>query len=121
MTHSQSVDRRVESERAAVLAAYLLHLGGSAAALSGVLALALPNLIAVALNYTKRADVGTLLSSHHAWMIRTFWWALPWVALGLVTAPVLVGWPILAIVWIWFVYRHVLGLIRLANGESMSQ
>jgi len=115
---AQSVDA-VEPERAAVLVAYLLHLVGSAGALPGLFALSLPNFVALAMNYVKRSGAGSLLSSHHAWMIRTFWWALPWAALGYVTTKVAVGWLILGLVWLWYVYRHVLGLIRLANGEPM--
>ncbi len=109
----------VEPERAVVLVAYLLHLVGSAGALPGLLALSLPNLVALAMNYAKRAGAGSLLESHHAWMIRTFWWALPWAALGHLTTGLAVGWLILGLVWLWYVYRHVLGLIRLANGEPM--
>lgn len=111
--HTQSVDANIESDRAVVLIAYVLHLIGSVAAI--------PSLIALALNYLKRNDVDELLASHHAWMIRTFWWALLWLVLGAVTTLVLIGWLILGLAWLWYVYRHVLGLIRLANGESMPQ
>ena len=41
------------------------------------------------------------------------------VVLGWLTTVLLVGWLILGLAWLWYVYRHVLGLIRLANGESM--
>src|SRR5512147_977380 len=41
-----------------------------------------PSLIAVVLNYVKRADVrGTWLESHFRWQIRTFWYGLLWVCL----------------------------------------
>ncbi|HEX6994007.1 MAG TPA: hypothetical protein VF339_07645 [Gammaproteobacteria bacterium] len=109
--HSQSVGANVESERATVLLAYVLHLIGSVSAI--------PSLIGLLLNYLKRGDVDERLASHHGWMIRTFWWALLWVVVGWVTTILLVGWLILGLVWLWYVYRHVLGLIRLANGESM--
>lgn len=108
---SESVEPGVESERAATLVAYVLHLLGSVAAL--------PSLIALVINYVKRNEVDAILASHHAWMIRTFWWALPWVLLGFITKVVLIGWLILGLVWLWYVYRHILGLIRLANGEAM--
>jgi len=109
--HSQSIDAHADSERATVLIAYVLHLIGSIAAI--------PSLIGLLLNYLKRSEVDALLASHHRWMIRTFWWALLWVVIGWVTTVVLVGWLILGVAWLWYVYRHVLGLIRLANGESM--
>lgn len=115
----EPLDAQVEPERAAVLVAYLLHLAGSAGALAGLLALSLPNVVALVMNYVKRSGAGSLLESHHAWMIRTFWWALPWAVLGLLTTGFVVGWLILGLAWLWYVYRHVLGLIRLANGERM--
>jgi len=108
---SESVDVNVEPERTTVLVAYVLHLIGSVAAV--------PSLIGLVVNYLKRGDVDEALSSHHRWMIRTFWWALLWIVVGWVTTVLLFGWLILGVAWVWYVYRHVLGLIRLANGESM--
>src|SRR4026209_1263531 len=41
-----------------------------------------PSIIAVILNYVKRADVrGSWLESHFLWQIRTFWYGLLWVVL----------------------------------------
>lgn len=108
---SESLGTNVDSERAFTLAAYVLHLIGSVA---GV-----PSLIALVLNYLKRSESASLFGSHHEWMIRTFWWALLWVVIGWVTTFVLIGWLILGLLWLWYVYRHILGLIRLANSESM--
>jgi uncharacterized membrane protein len=110
--HSQSVPANLEADRAIVLVAYVLHLIGSVAAV--------PSLIGLLLNYLKRNEAEPLLASHHDWMIRTFWWALLWLAIGFITTILVIGWLIVALVWVWYVYRHVLGLIRLANGESMA-
>jgi len=42
-----------------------------------------PSIIAVILNYVKRSEVrGTWLDSHYSWQIRTFWYALLWLAIG---------------------------------------
>ena len=42
-----------------------------------------PSIIAVILNYVKRSEVrGTWLDSHFSWQIRTFWFALLWLAIG---------------------------------------
>ena len=108
----QGVDASVESERATVLLAYVLHLGGS---IAGV-----PSLVGLALNYLKRHDADPALTTHHHWMTRTFWWALGWLVLGVLTTALFIGWLVIAIAWLWYVYRQVLGLIRLANGESMA-
>ncbi|HEX7079950.1 MAG TPA: hypothetical protein VF329_02915 [Gammaproteobacteria bacterium] len=111
--HSESLGANVESERALVLVAYVLHLIGSVSAL--------PSIVGLIVNYLKRPDGDSLLRSHHDWMIRTFWWALFWVVIGWIARFVLIGYAILALVWLWFVYRHILGLIRLANGEPPPQ
>jgi uncharacterized membrane protein len=38
-----------------------------------------PSLIGLVINYVKRGDArGGFLDSHHAWLIRTFWYGLLW-------------------------------------------
>ena len=100
-----------ESERTVVLIAYVLHLVGSIAGLTSI--------VGLILNYVRQDHYGEPLNSHHRWMIRSFWWALLWLVIGFVTSPIGIGWLILGLAWLWYVYRHVRGLINLANGESM--
>jgi uncharacterized membrane protein len=101
-----------ESDRALVLACYVLHLIGAIAGL--------PSVIALVLNYLKRADVDSTLGSHHRWMIRSFWWTFAAVFLGALTWWVFVlGWLICAAAWLWYVYRHLRGLVRIISGEPM--
>ncbi len=51
-----------------------------------------PSIIAVIINYAKRADArGTWLESHFRWQIRTFWYALLWVVIALLLAITLIG------------------------------
>ena len=85
-----------------------------------------PSIIAVILNYVKRADVrGTWLESHFQWQIRTFWYGLLWVALclGFIVITfglgVIVAWLPLEIITIWFVYRIVRGWLALNAGQPM--
>jgi uncharacterized membrane protein len=69
-------------------AAYVLHAVG--------LFMLWPALIGLIVNDVKRSDVpGSLIETHHGWMIRTFWFALLWyaLALSLIVAGV---WPIVA-------------------------
>lgn len=108
----ESLGTSVESERSLVLVAYVLHLIGSVTAL--------PSIAALVLNYVKRRDTGSVLGSHHDWMIRTFWWAVLWSIIGFILTLVFIGWLVLGLVWLWYVYRHIFGMIRLANGEPMS-
>jgi len=102
----------IEQDRTVVLAAYILHLVG---AIAGV-----PSLIGLLLNYLKRHDCAEPLASHHRWMIRSFWWALLWALLGVVLIFVVVGWLVILIAWVWYLYRHVRGLVSLLNGSPMS-
>lgn len=88
-----------------------------------------PSLVAVVLNYARRSDVrGTWLESHFRWQIRTFWWALLWVALAaLVSAPLVLalGLGILTfgamvlVVGLWVSYRVARGWIALSGRRPM--
>lgn len=107
-----SVERTsVESERTLVLVSYVLHLVGSIAGVTSI--------IGLIVNYVKRGQYDELFDSHHAWMIRTFWWAMLWVVIGCITVLILIGWAILFVVWVWYIYRHVRGLIAFLNGQPM--
>ena len=83
-----------------------------------------PSLIAVTLNYFKRAEAaGTALESHFRWQIRTFWFALPWALLGLVLWLTLLLIPFAIVVWVitglWVTYRVARGWIALARSKPM--
>jgi uncharacterized membrane protein len=107
-----SIERSsVESDRTLALVAYALHLFGAIAAI--------PSIIGLIINYVKRDRYDELFDSHHAWMIRSFWWAIFWCVLGFVTIVIGVGVVILLFAWVWYVYRHVRGLLALINGEPM--
>lgn len=99
----------------AAMIAYILHLLG---AITGVL-----SVVALVINYIKRGDDGPEMDSHHSWMIRTFWWAIFWCIIVALTYFVLVGflvgWIGFGIIWFWYVYRHVRGLINLTEAKSM--
>lgn len=104
--------RRVRTgDNAAALVAYVLHLVGTITAL--------PSIIALVINYIKRHDGDPIADSHHAWMIRTFWWAVLWWIIGALTWIFLVGIAIAGVAWLWFIYRHVRGLIRLLDDQPM--
>ena len=97
------------------IVAYVLHLLG---AITGIL-----SIVALIINYVKRGDDGAVMDSHHSWMIRSFWWAILWcILIGasyLVLVGFVVGWIAFAIVWIWYIYRHVRGLINLTEERPM--
>ena len=83
-----------------------------------------PSIIAVILNYVKRgAAAGTYLESHFRWQIRTFWFALRWVVIGVVPFITVIGiqlaWGIWGLTGLWVLYRIVRGWIALAGGKGM--
>lgn len=121
--------------------AYGLHVTG--------LFLFWPALFGLFLDYVKRRDVeDTILASHYAWLIRTFWWSALWGVLiigamlwAIVPNAVRIGelartgdylsipWELIAagvlgslgisIVWFWTVYRYTRGILRLSDGRAV--
>lgn len=74
----------------------------------------------VIINYVKRdAVAGTWLESHFRWQIRTFWIALAWSIVGIVTLFVFIGIFILGVAAMWFLYRAIKGWIELSEGKPM--
>jgi uncharacterized membrane protein len=83
-----------------------------------------PSIIAVILNYVKRADVrGTWLDSHFSWQIRTFWYALLWLVIGGVLFVTVVGIPFAIVLWlatgIWVLYRIIRGWLALSSRRAL--
>jgi uncharacterized membrane protein len=73
------------------------------------------------LNYLKRDEVkGTYLESHFAWQMKTFWFALLGVILGWLLAIVLIGFLILGVVGLWYIYRIVKGWLAFNDGKELS-
>jgi uncharacterized membrane protein len=83
-----------------------------------------PSIIAVILNYVKRSEVrGTWLDSHFSWQIRTFWYALLWLAIGGVLFLTVVGIPFAVVLWfatgIWVLYRIIRGWLALTSTKEL--
>jgi len=97
-----------------------------AATVIGAFLIGWPSIIAVIVNYVKRADArGTWLESHFRWQIRTFWFGLLWVALcvSLVVFTLFLATPIAVVLWailtVWFIYRIARGWRALAANQPM--
>jgi uncharacterized membrane protein len=83
-----------------------------------------PSIIAVILNYVKRSEVrGTWLDTHFSWQIRTFWFALLWLAIGAILFVTVVGIPFAFALWfatgIWVLYRIIRGWLALLSAKVM--
>jgi uncharacterized membrane protein len=77
-------------------------------------------IVAIILNYVKRDDVaGTMYESHFRWQIRTFWFGLLWFVIGCLTFWFIVGFIVWIASGIWFIYRIVIGWLRLSEGKPM--
>lgn len=69
-------------------------------------------IVSVIMAHIKRSDtVGTWLESHHRYLIRTFWFGLLGYIVGFVTSPIIVGYIILIITWLWTIYRVIKGFL----------
>jgi uncharacterized membrane protein len=78
--------------------------------------------VALILDLVKREDAhGTWQASHFRYRIRTVLWAAGWYV---VTAPLwflflIPGWIAWVLISIWFLYRIVLGLVRMNKQQAM--
>jgi uncharacterized membrane protein len=76
--------------------------------------------VAVIINYIQRDEVaGTWLESHFRWQIRTFWYSLLWLGVGLATLIVVVGFFVLMGSALWMLYRAIKGWLSLEEGKAM--
>ena len=99
---------------------YALHgfavftgLVGSATIIGSFVA-SLPSIAAIVLNYWNQAAVrGTWLESHFRWQIRTFWFAVMWIAVSVLMVITVIGVPfaiaVLLLAGLWILYRIVRG------------
>jgi uncharacterized membrane protein len=83
-----------------------------------------PSIIAVIVNYVKRGEVrGTWLDSHFRWQLRTFWFALLWLAVATLLMFTLIGIPAALLLMLgaglWVLYRIVRGWLALLDGKPM--
>src|SRR5215469_8386032 len=102
-----------DNGRTITIVAYVLHLLG---AVTGLL-----SVIALIMNYVVLGEHGEMMDSHQRWMIKSFWYALLGflicVALVITVIGIPLAWLGAISVWIWYIYRHIKGLIDLAESN----
>ena len=96
----------------------------SAITVVGAFVFGVPSIIAVIVNYVNQPNArGTFLESHFRWQIRTFWYALMWILIGIVLFITIIGIPISWIVivgaGIWVIYRIARGWLTLQDRKPM--
>lgn len=86
----------------------------------GYLTAGMSAIAAIIINYIKREDAeGTPYASHFKWQIRTFWWSLVWMILGLMLALIAVGVIVLWVSAIWMLYRIIKGWLYLYDNKPL--
>ncbi len=78
-------------------------------------------LVGVILAYVKRDDMrGTIFHDHMRYLIRTFWGTLLGTLLGVLLLVVLVGYLVLALAGVWYIFRVVVGIIRMLDNRPVT-
>jgi uncharacterized membrane protein len=96
----------------------------TAATIIGAFVFGMPSIIAVVINYLKKAEArGTFLESHFRWQIRTFWFGLFWSLIGGFLFFTFIGIPLavalLFAAGLWVIYRIARGWLRLRDRRPM--
>ena len=120
MAQQLVLDQGVEDAKQTARILYLAH------GCTFFFSLGMLSFLPLIFNYLKRPDtVGTLVYSHHTWMIRSFWTyiALMVVAVALLVMTLGLGfffaWGIGACAWLWKAYRLIRGFLDLNSNRAM--
>jgi uncharacterized membrane protein len=118
MTQELILDRKVEDEKNTARMLYFVH------GLTFFFSMGLLSIIPLIINYSKRPDTqGTLVYSHHTWMIHSFWWFVCWMVVGGVLFLTFIGiplaWLVWGVAWLWKAYRLIRGFIDLNSNRAM--
>ena len=118
MPHDAIVDSKLEQEKQTARLLYVGH------ALTFFFSLGMLSFIPLIINYVQRPDTqGSLVYTHHTWMIRSFWFYVLWMAvaimLGITIILIPLAWLVFAGAWLWKAYRLIKGFIDLNSNRPM--
>jgi uncharacterized membrane protein len=118
MTQQLVLDRGLEDAKQLARILYLVH------GATFFFSLGLLSFLPLIVNYIKRPDtVGTLVHSHHTWMIRSFWIYIICLFVAILLAITLIGIPLAWLLglgaWLWKAYRLIRGFVDLNNNRAM--
>jgi uncharacterized membrane protein len=99
-------------ERQMALIIYILFL----APLGG-----LTHVVGLVMAYVARDSAPAWLQSHYTYLIRTFWIGLLLFVAAAALCLLLIGFALLPLVFVWFVVRCAVGLMRLFRNEPIPQ
>jgi len=100
----------ISDERQMALIIYILFL----APLGGV-----THIIGLVLAYVARDSAPAWLQTHYTYLIRTFWMGALYFSIALALCLLLIGIALLPLVFLWFIVRCAVGLMRLYRNEPM--
>lgn len=76
-------------------------------------------LIGAVIAHVKRGSAPPWLATHYRWQIRTFWWSLLFSVIGVLTLRYQIGWAIVTLTLIWYIYRAIKGWVRLSGDRAV--
>ncbi|WP_245608516.1 DUF4870 family protein [Stenoxybacter acetivorans] len=77
--------------------------------------------VGVIIAYVKRDEMrGTIYHDHMQFLIRTFWVALAGALIGGILCLILIGFLVLAAVFVWYVFRLIMGIMNLLDDKSIT-
>jgi uncharacterized membrane protein len=76
------------------------------------------SLIGIIMAYVNKGSAPVWVEGHYRFQIRTFWIALLVGAIGALTTPFVIGFPILLFLLVWWILRCVKGMRYIAECRS---
>lgn len=118
MTQELVLEGKLSDAKQLARILYIVH------GLTFFFSLGMLSVLPLIVNYIKRPDtVGTLVHSHHTWMIRSFWFYILWIVIGAVFFVTFIGIPVAWLIWVgawvWKAYRLIRGFMDLNNNRAM--
>ncbi|WP_018871991.1 membrane protein [Thioalkalivibrio sp. ALJ16] len=71
--------------------------------------------------YIKRGEGDAVSDSHFTYQIRTFWIGLLFAVVGMLTAPIMIGFLILLFLVVWLLVRCIKGLLANNDDRAIEQ
>lgn len=115
MSQELVYERGLEDAKQFARVLYIAH------AATFFLSLGLFNILVLIVNYIRRPETaGTMVYSHHTWMIRSFWWYVVWVVVGwCLWFTIVLPFVVWGLAWLWMAYRIIKGFLDLNNNRPM--
>lgn len=125
-------DNDFKSKKTLTLILYIMYI-------VGIFSIILLPVIALIINYVKRAEMqGTIFASHFSWQIRTVWWYILWnivaflpfgllfftadneqLLAGTALTTTVFCFGVILISWVWVLYRAIKGLLVLNDDRPL--